>query len=318
MWNELRAWLHHARLRVRRTHGLLVEAGELYEQGAYADAVERARLVTLRRPSLREGWELLGLALHHLGEDADAVAAFERGIAETGPTGSLWHHLGNTHAQFGRSEEAIDCYARATAIEPRCAEIYYSKALALFVVERVSAGLFEARIAAGLKPREPRYRCLVAQGLSSLGRVDEAFAEYREALALDPAYAEIYCDLGTLYQEQDQIEEARACYETAIRLDNECATAFFNLGTLARWAEDDQDACLYFERAAALDPEDAVFHYELAGALAGLGLRIEAIRRLSRALRLDPALGIQARTDEDFVGLHRLRTFRRLVTAAGE
>jgi tetratricopeptide (TPR) repeat protein len=104
-------------------------------------------------------------------------------------------------------EEAIACYKKAIALDPKKVEAHSNLGLAL----------------------------------ARKGQVDEAIACFRQAIDLDPRYASAHYNLGLALWEKGKLDEAIACYRKAIALEPKNAEAHCNLGhtlrRLGRFAE---------------------------------------------------------------------------------
>src|SRR5262249_37690876 len=83
-------------------------------------------------------------------------------------------HLGLALKAQGKADEAIACYRKAIAIDPRSASVHYNLGASLY----------------------------------GKGKVDEAIACYRKAIALDPRHAEAHCNLGNALRRQGRLTES--------------------------------------------------------------------------------------------------------------
>lgn len=103
---------------------------------------------------------------------ADLIAGLEDRLAANPDDVEGWMTLGESHAAFGRYDEAVDAFARASAIDPGSAFIHAAFAEALIlaaggaVTEEADAALAQALT---LDPKEPRARFYQAQGLYQAG-----------------------------------------------------------------------------------------------------------------------------------------------------
>jgi tetratricopeptide (TPR) repeat protein len=70
--------------------------------------------------SFREGaLNTLGYEILQAGHAADAVVIFRMNAEQFPESGNAWDSLGEAHAAAGDREQAIACYEKAVAIEPR-------------------------------------------------------------------------------------------------------------------------------------------------------------------------------------------------------
>lgn len=108
---------------------------------------------------------------------ADLIAGLEERLAANPDDVEGWMTLGESHAAFGRYDDAADAFARASEIDPGSAFIHAAFAEALIlaaggaVTEEADAALAQALT---LDPNEPRARFYQAQGLYQAGDKDGA------------------------------------------------------------------------------------------------------------------------------------------------
>jgi Tfp pilus assembly protein PilF len=105
-------------------------------------------------------------------------------------------NLGLALSEQGRSEEAIENYRKAIAIQPKWN----------------AGGHYD-----------------IAMNLWDLGDLNGAMVELRETLRFDPKFAQAHCNLGLALKEQNKIDEAIKEYREAIRLKPDMSEAHNNL-----------------------------------------------------------------------------------------
>ena len=115
------------------------------------------------------------------------------------PTVAAYINRGNVLRELKRTEEALESYDRAIALNPHYAEVYNNRGSAL----------------------------------QELGRFDEAAASYQRAIGLKPEYAEPHSNLGVVLTKLRRLDEAMAAFDRAIALKEDYAEAIWNRG-LAR------------------------------------------------------------------------------------
>lgn len=147
------------------------------------------------------------------------------------------------------------------------------------------------RLFAALRPR-PGPRDAYERGVAALERGDErgALAEFAEALADardDARRATLHNKCGVALVALVDRERALAAFAAALDCDERHAPALANLGNLL--FEDGQiaDAIDYYEAAIRADAGYALARRNLGVALKALGRRLEAVRALRTASRLE-------------------------------
>jgi tetratricopeptide (TPR) repeat protein len=142
--------------------------------------------------------------------------------------------------------------------------------------------------AIALDPRDAYAHNNLGHALQGKGKVEEAIACFRKAIRLDPKYALAHTNLGNALKDKGRLDAAIACHHTAIDIDPKSAAARYNLGNaLARKGKVDEAVACY-QKAIALDPRYAPAHHGLGLALAGKARWDEAIACYQKAIALDP------------------------------
>ncbi len=134
----------------------------------------------------RHAWEGKGYALRHLGEEAGSNHCF--GTLRTLRSAfNGWLEKGNMHAKKGELDLAIECYKRASELDPDDEKPLFNLGLAL---KRM--GKFDEAIQAYDKAlaisEDPETWNNKGNALARLGRFDEAVESFRNALRLKPDY----------------------------------------------------------------------------------------------------------------------------------
>jgi Flp pilus assembly protein TadD len=138
---------------------------------------------------------LRGDSLRHLGEPAEAVAAYDRAIELRPAVADARVSRGKALRELGEFADALDSYETALAIDP-----------------------------GHLRARNER-----AILLAVLSREAEAEVEARRVLAADPHYAEALNSLGVVLQRQGRIAEAIESFQASMRWSDDPASARFNI-----------------------------------------------------------------------------------------
>jgi len=138
---------------------------------------------------------LRGDSLRHLGEPAEAVAAYDRAIGLRPAVIDAWVSRGKALRELGEFADALDSYETALKINPG-------------------------------HPRARNERAIL---LAVLSREAEAEAEVRQVLATDPHHAEALNTLGVVLQRQGHIAEAIESFRASMRWSNDPASARFNI-----------------------------------------------------------------------------------------
>ena len=163
-----------------------------------------------------------GQALTALLQHADAIAAYERALAERPDDVRVLFALGNTARVLGMPGQAEQFYRRVLALEPH----------------RIEACINLANL------------------LRAEGKLAAAKELVERALANQAEIAELWLTLGSVHREQGDRENAKAHYREALARNAHCAAALGNLADLL--ADDGRiaEAMALYDRAVVSEPKN--------------------------------------------------------------
>ncbi len=264
------------------------------ESLAEVDTLPEKALADFRRAARGEPGDpdyayILGNALAHRGNHADAVSAFREAIAlDRGQ--ALYHaSLGVALWRLTRFEEAIDAFEDALRLAPTDAQALNGLGLALLAAGRAAqaaAVLLRACSADGTAP-EPRSNRAVA--LWRIGRAQDAVVSWQAAVAEWPESPLLRRNLGRALQAQERHAEALECFEAVVRLRAEDADARLDLADVLYQLGRPADADEAYDEAARIDPRSITRRPESLEAKRSLMLG-----RLREDLKAQPAAGERA------------------------
>jgi len=203
-------------------------------------------------------------------------------------TVGFWNNKGSSLCTLGRHEEAIDCFDKALAIDPRKAKPWANKGVSLGALGRSEEAIACYDKALAIDPRYAPAWSNKGSDLAALERHEEAIACYDKALAIDPQFATIWSNKGVSLTEFGQNEEAIACYDKALAIDPRYALAWICKGNALAALERHEEAIDSYDKALAIDPRDATAWYNKGGSLGDLGQHEEAIACYDKGLAIDP------------------------------
>jgi Tfp pilus assembly protein PilF len=185
-------------------------------------------------------------------------------------------------------DQAIACWRRAIAADPKDAAVHTNLGLALHAKGEVDQAIACWRRAVAADPKHAQAHYNLGVALHAKGEVDQAIACWRRAIAADPKYARAHYNLGLALEAKGEVEQAIACFRGAIAADPKLAQAHTNLGLALQDKGELTEAIDCFRRAIALDPKYAQAHGALGQALLHQGLFVEAGAASRRCLDLLP------------------------------
>lgn len=113
-------------------------------------------------------------------------------------------------AQEGKYHEAIACYDRALASNPRNNVILNNKAIALICLDRYEESLACSQKAISIDPYGTDVWINKGIALEKLGRLPEAAEALEQAIAISPYHAYARALLGIVYQRLEMYDKAEA------------------------------------------------------------------------------------------------------------
>jgi protein O-GlcNAc transferase len=186
----------------------------------------------------------------------EAIDCFLK-ATEMEPANADFHHnLGVAHQETGALEKAISCYRQAVQLNPDLAEAHYNLGNAL----RMNGGINEAVIVAyqsalSIRPDYVNASFNLAKAFDELERAEEAIYYYAHTLELDPDLVDAHNSMGNAYLKQDRYQLAITCYETAIRINPHFHEGYYNMALACKLLGRLSEAVAFVEQALALDPE---------------------------------------------------------------
>ncbi|MGA2247217.1 MAG: tetratricopeptide repeat-containing glycosyltransferase family protein [Verrucomicrobiota bacterium] len=131
---------------------------------------------------------LLGMALHKMDRDIEAIQWLKR-AGQLQPQGArVWSGLGVVWLKLADFEKAARYFARAAELEPRQANHFYGLGNAAYQLNDLerAADAFERAVA--LNPGDAECWNNLGKCLKELNRVNESIAAYERAVQLKPGY----------------------------------------------------------------------------------------------------------------------------------
>jgi tetratricopeptide (TPR) repeat protein len=232
--------------------------------------------------------------LQSKGQLDEAVACFKRAIAIDPKYATAHYNLGNAMMAKGQLDEAIACYKRANACDPKLAQAHSNLGLSLQSKGQLDEAVACFKRAIACDPKDATAHYNLGGALHDKGQLDEAIACYERAIAYDPKHAEAHNNLGLALQAKGKLDEAIACFKRAIQIGPKFAHAHTNLGVALKAKGQLDEAIACCQRAIACDPKLAQAHGALGHALMQQGQFVESQKSLRRCLSLlAPDHGLQ-------------------------
>jgi tetratricopeptide (TPR) repeat protein len=209
------------------------------ELKAYREAVtDFEYLVTKGKPdsdipvvhiSIAMVHQALGKAWYYLDDNEQAWSNLQVSL-ELQPENPETHNMiGLVHAEYKRSEEAIQSFDTAIALNPNSHMCRRNKAKELYVLRRYEEAIAELDLAIETFDLDARYFRLRGNAKYELGRYPEAIADYQQAQKLEPDNLDGFYWCGESLSKLRQYQEALHYFEYCLSVNQAHSNAL--LGT---------------------------------------------------------------------------------------
>jgi Tfp pilus assembly protein PilF/Tol biopolymer transport system component len=187
----------------------------LFQQGKSAEAIATLEKAIALDPKHAKAHNNMALASIDLGQLELAEAHYRESLAIE-PQPAIYNDLGYVLERQGLTDEAVEQYQTALALDPESASAHYNLGVSLARRGEYAPAERHIRTALGLEPTA-QTKAGLGFVMWKQGRVDAAIASLREAIEADPDYVPAYDQLGTILLEQGRLEEAASSYRALSR-----------------------------------------------------------------------------------------------------
>ena len=163
-------------------------------------------------------WTNKGAALDALGRHEEAINCFDKALAIDPRDAYAWNNKGNTLAYLHRHEEAIRCFDKALANDPRFAFAWHNKGITLDALGRYEEAVRCYDNVLVIDPQHPNAWSNKSAALKELGRHQEALDASDKALAIDPHNPNAWYGKALSEDELRHWREAASSYRKFIEL----------------------------------------------------------------------------------------------------
>ncbi|MCS6860245.1 MAG: tetratricopeptide repeat protein, partial [Abditibacteriales bacterium] len=264
----------------------------------YTRAIESFRRAVEMQPGFVPAQFHLGVMCAEVGRTEEAKAALECVLSREPAHIEACERLADLYAREGRLADAIALYERLLAENPDCEAAHCNLGNLLSAVD-IERAIVHYRRALALNPQRAETHNNLGVALARCGELAQAEEHYLTALRLQPNYAEAHSNLGTLRFEQGNIDAALRAFQRAIAEKPDYLNAYLNLGDVllqrAREAEsatlsaaDVERALECYEKAATLNPRHPLPFFKIGRLYLECNAPEAGILALQRAVQLDP------------------------------
>lgn len=231
---------------------LLVEAQQIYHQGAYRRALALTDSVQKRAPELADVYFLRGHIFSELKRFNQAQESYQKVTSMVPAYKGIWYNLGNNEFRQGNFRQAITFYQKEQQYHPSAQTLTN-----------------------------------LGRSYMKLSNVDSAAWAFKKATALDSTYASAYMRLGQLYEDEGELEKALHYSQQGLSLKPENLDYKYIVGSQLYRTNKAKEAVEHLRPVVENRPSHHGAHYNLGQALVRLGRQKEAEGYLAEADSLE-------------------------------
>jgi tetratricopeptide (TPR) repeat protein len=265
----------------------LMLRGAILQQQNPKQALDDFQSVTRLQPHHAEAWYNQGVLLAQLGQNPDAVSAFDRAL-HIRPAAATLNNKGTVLLAMGRSDEALASFTQALVLDKGFTGTLYNQATTLLQLQRLEEGLaaFDKFLQGAPEAFEAWNNRGVA--LQALTRHEEALESYRRALTIRSDYTPAWKNSGLVLTALERHAEAAVSFTKAASLSPGDAEVWSGQGRALSQLKQYDEALVSCEKALALVSDDANVWSQYGGILRTSQRFGEALTALEKALALAP------------------------------
>jgi tetratricopeptide (TPR) repeat protein len=255
-----------------------------YQQGRNAEALRLIGKALQTRPHCAPALANYGMVLGALKRHEEALASFDRVLANGAGDAILHYNRGNALKNLGRDDEALASYERALALDPSLIEAYLNRGNAFAALDRYEDAIASYDIALLLAAQCTGVRVKRANAALQLDRLDEALRSVEAALADEPGSVDALNLRGRILARLHRYEAALASYDAALKLAPNDAAVHSNRGAALVELDRFDEAFASYKEALRIDPDFVSAYVKQGNAYAALNRLPEALASYAAVL----------------------------------
>jgi Flp pilus assembly protein TadD len=269
----------------------LAAAQQLMHDGKFAQAEAMLRPLIAADPKGAEPRYLLAYSLLREDKAADSLKEYTQAAALRAPTAAELRSVALDYVLLKDLPDADHWMSRSLAMDGNDAETWYTMGRLRYTEGRYGDALTCFQKTVALNPRSVKGENNLGLAYEALNRNDEAVRAYRTAIEWqkdDPAQSEQpLLNLAILLQHRNQLPEAQQLLEQAAKIAPKEPRIHENLGQVYLHTDRAADAVKEFARAVRLAPQNPRYHYLLGQAYRRTGDDAQAKQEFARSAALN-------------------------------
>lgn len=204
--------------------------------------------------------------------------------------------LGNSLAEVGKIQQAIECYDRAIQLNPNLATAYHNLGEMLVSEKQPDEAIANYEKALEISPNSFESYHSLGKVWAAKGELDRAIDCYRQSLEFNPKYARAWLGMGGVFMLKGELDEAIKCYRQTLAINDNSYWAHNYLGDALAWQGKWQEAATCYRRAIEINPDIPWFYCNLGVALTCEKSWDDSVAAFLQAIKIEPNLtGINIR-----------------------
>jgi len=261
------------------------------QAGRFREARAKARKVTNRQPNSAIAWTYLGMASVHLGEEDQAIQAFERAVEINPKDPRPYLDAALLYAARNDLDKAIDRYQKGLRLDHQNGTAYYNYGRLLLSKGRIEEARDALERAVEIRPADTEARTALVEALLRAKRRQEATDQVRDFLETSGVTAPALVSLGALLVRGGEVSLAQDVLARALSIAPEYAAVHLELSRLNLAQNDHVSAVRTAHRAVELAPDSLEANLALAEAYISGRQNLQALEHL---LKVEPLFGHSA------------------------
>jgi len=212
---------------------------------------------TQAQPKNPAAWFSLGYAFDHLGQNAEASAAYREALRIDPTVAAAWFNLGQSYFVSRQYVQAIAADREALRINPKDPNAWSNLGTAYFESHQYPQAIDAEREALRIDLKFPVAWSNIGNAYDALHQNAQAIDAYREALRIAPNFFDAWFNLGNAYVHSDKKAEAIDAFRQALRIDSKNPDAWLNLGLVYAAQGNRSSVIEVYQSLRMLDPARA-------------------------------------------------------------
>jgi len=164
-------------------------------------------------------WNDKGIAFDSLGKPQEALACYNKALAINPKLPGAWNNKGIALVNLGKPQEACGCFDQALEIYPKSDDVWNNKGLALLALKKFPEALECFNKVLEKNPRDFIAWYNKGAALAQLGEFQEAIWSCDKALEIYPRECNAWNNKGLALLALKKFPEALECYDKALEIN---------------------------------------------------------------------------------------------------